>query len=531
MPRNILVPASLPRADVCIVGAGVAGIALARCLRNRGFRVRLLESGGVDHQPAAQDLNHGISEDENYPFVASRSRGFGGTSRLWYGACIPLDPADFNLRNWLAHSGWPISFDDLAPYYEGTRAFFGLPDLEPARRSIELAPCHRDGLVAKVVAHSDPVDLGRKYRAELENSAAVQLSLNTTVTALRLDPAGDRISHLEIAAPNGERASVEADTFVLACGGIENARLLLASGTDVPGGVGNRHDVVGRYHMEHPLRAVGVLPVGTHGPALRAFTDRGLAGGLDVIGTIGLSPQIRAQHGLLDMHLRVFRFHVLEAAAPVIRGKEGWRGLAPKTDSRRVEALRSLGAAMRPEVSRYLAWHFFGKLFRRTPFDHVRFTAFLEQEPDPENRITLGKRRDRFGQPLPHLTWRESDFMRDSHRRSMEFLDREFQACGFGDLNYRGDEIAYLESYNQYGLHHMGSTRMSDDPRRGVVDRDCRVHGMHNLFIAGSSVFPTGGAANPTWTIAALAARLADHLTARRRGSTPLPGHLVEKKE
>jgi choline dehydrogenase-like flavoprotein len=529
VPRDIAVPAGLPRADVCIVGAGVAGIALALGLRDRGFRVLLLESGGVDHEPAAQDLNHGTSEDDGYPFVASRSRGLGGTSRLWYGACIPLDPADFEARDWLAHSGWPIGADALAPHYERTRALFGLPDLAPARRDIEGTPFHRKGLAAKVVAHSDPVDLGRKYRAELENSGSVQLRLGATVTALRLGPEGDLISHLEIAASNGERAHVQADKVVLACGGIENARLLLASGADVCGGIGNRHDLVGRYHMEHPMRAVGILPVGRRGQALRPFTDRGLAGGLDVIGTVGLSPEIRARHGLLDLHLRVFRFHPLEATAPVIRGKEGWRGLSYGTARSRFAALGQLGSALRPAVPRYLAWHALGKLFRRTPFDHVRFTAFLEQEPDPENRITLGKRRDRFGQPLPHLTWRESGFMRDSHRRSLQLLDTEFQTCGFGRLQHRDDEIAFLEGYHQYGLHHMGSTRMSDDPRQGVVDRDCRVHGIRNLFIAGSSVFPTGGAANPTWTIAALAARLADHLAAQRRPTAP-PGLLLESK-
>lgn len=278
------------------------------------------------------------------------------------------------------------------------------------------------------------------------------------------------------------------------------------------------------------MRAVGILPVGSQGPALRPFTDRGLAGGLDVIGTVGLSREVRERHGLLDLHLRVFRFHPLEASAPVIRGKEGWRRLSSGTEGSRLSAIGPLGAALRPAVPRYLAWHVLGKLFRRTPFDHVRFTAFLEQEPDPENRITLGERRDRYGQPLPHLTWRESGFMRDSHQRSLELLDAEFRNCGFGRLQHREDEIAYLEGYHQYGLHHMGSTRMSDDPRQGVVDRDCRVHGIRNLFIAGSSVFPTGGAANPTWTIAALAARLAHHLAAQRRPSAPPPGLLLESK-
>lgn len=509
-PEGVLAP------DICIVGAGVAGITLALRLRGKGLRILLLESGDHSHGAAAQDLNDGLSNDPDYPFTGSRSRGFGGTSRLWYGACIPLDPADFTPRDWLAQSGWPLAAADLAPHYRATRAIFGLPDLDHAEADLRDTAFHGDGLEAKVVAISAPTDLGRRYWPDLSRDPDILCRLDATVTALHLAPCGTRIGHLDVRSATGERLRVAAGEVILACGGIENARLLLASNAETPEGIGNRHDVVGRYHMEHPMRGVGVLPVGDRGRGLLGFVERGWAGGVDVLGTFGLSREMRDRHGLLDMHLRVYRFHPAEATAPVIAGKRAAQRL------RGPDGWRHAGTMIRSALARgvphYLAWHLAGKLSPRTPFHHVRFTAFLEQEPQAENRITLSDTRDRFGCPLPHLFWRESDFMADSHARSLALLAGIFAARGFGRLGHGKEETAFLSVYDKHGLHQMGSTRMHTDPRFGVVDRDCRVHGLQNLHIAGSSVFPTGGAANPTWTIAALANRLADTLLARPGG-------------
>lgn len=522
-------PPCLLQADVCVVGAGVAGLALALRLSERNLRVLLLESGDLRHGADAQVLNDGVSEDGDYPFRASRSRGFGGTSRLWYGACIELDPCDFGRRAWLPFSGWPIAAGDVGPYYEATRPLFSIPELATAAREIEATPFHGGGLEAKVVAHSNPRDLGRRFWPRIAASSNVECRFDATVTHLHHSKDGRRLDRLVARSRAGETMSVVAEHFVLACGGIENARLLLASPGAEGRGVGNRRDTVGRYHMEHPMRACGFLPVGAKSRALVPFTDRETAGGIDVIGTFGLSREIRERHGLLDMHLRVFRFHALETRPSVIAGKAAMRRIARGGTGRMQAAARLLRSAAAPAAMRYLAWHAAGKLSRRAPFDHVRFTAFLEQEPDPENRITLDGRRDRFGVPLPRLSWRESDFMRQSHRRSLDLLARAFLDNGLGRFVHDQARTDFLSHYDQYGLHQMGSTRMSDDPRSGVVDGNCRVHGMTNLFMAGSSVFPTGGAANPTWTIAALAFRLGDHIS-DRRGSLAAPDRSISSE-
>lgn len=207
---------------------------------------------------------------------------------------------------------------------------------------------------------------------------------------------------------------------------------------------------------------------------------------------------------MLDLHLRCYRYSLLEDLKPIVEGKRA----AVDTAGR----MRSAMGALRPVTLKYLAWHGSNKLWRKAHFDHIRLMAFVEQEPDLENRITLGNCRDTFGQRLPFLRYSESWLMRESVKRSMCVLGDALAAAGFPGLRHGEDALSHLKGYNAYGLHQMGSTRMANDPRFGVVDKDCRVHGMANLFVTGSSVFPTGGAANPTWTIAALSLRLADEL-------------------
>lgn len=496
--------------DICIIGAGISGLALARRLQGSGLKVLILESGDRTHGPAAQELNQGTSNAPGYPFVSGQSRGFGGTSRLWYGACIPLGAEDFRARPWLPGSGWPITRDDLAPHYEATRALFAIPATESAERLLQQTPFHGQGLCTKAVAHAGARDLGRSQWKTLSRAPNVEVRLTTTVTALRADPCSNRVTKAQVRGPGGAVSQIYARHFVLACGGIENSRLLLASNTDYPAGLGNQHDLVGRYHMEHPIRSVAVLDLRGIGQALRGFLDRGFCNGDDTLGTLCLAPELREQHGLLDMHLRAFRFHPAEMTDAVVGTKRAFLGLEQAGSPSSIA--RFLAAGLARGVPRYALWHMASKLSGAVPFSHIRFAAFHEQEPEAHNRITLGPQRDRYGVPLPHLEWSESTRMQESHRRSLELFAAAFRAQGFGRLHYGAETESYLSIYDQYGFHHMGTTRMHPDPKQGVVDANSKVHGLANLYVAGGSVFPTGGAANPSWTIAALADRLGRHL-------------------
>ncbi len=426
------------KADICIVGAGAAGLAMVQKLADTGLTVLLVESGGLRDKLAAQALSGGTSNHADYPFTESRARAFGGTTVRWAGACIALDRADFEPRSWLAHSGWPISLDDLAPYDCEAAGIFGIPSSHSLQAQLDRSPFHGYDLESKIVFYSTPLNLGRKYRRLVRRSATVTCLLNGSVTELKLDASAQSIERLEIRCLTGHRLTVQARATILATGGIENARLLLASNATQAAGIGNRYDVVGRYYMEHPIKPVGILPVGARYRAAVAFTNRLRSGGALAQGTLGLSRECREREQLLDMHLRFYRYHLLEETDPVIAAKA--LGTGPG-DTSRFEALGRFWRTHRGTIATsavpYAAWHFWNKFYRRARFDHLRFTAFVEQEPDPENRITLSREKDPFGKPLAHLHSHQSNVMTDSILRTLGLMQTAFRRQGFGELRYR----------------------------------------------------------------------------------------------
>lgn len=510
--------------DLCVVGAGPAGLSLALRLSQCGLRVVLLESGGMTLCDENRTLSTGVADDEDYPFTTSRARAFGGSAAIWYGACIEFEPDDVDRRSWIAGSGWPITYSEITGNYKSARRFFSLPEPGDFEKRLEKSRFHGDGLSARSLSFGKTVNLGKLCRDRIQRDPGIACLLQATVTSINASTCGQHIQSLTFRLQDGSTHVLRAGAFVLACGGIENARLLLASRDRHSRGLGNAHDVVGRYHMEHPMRSVGILPVPRGGRDLAVFTNATRVSGGSFQATFGLSKATRARAGLLNLHLRCYRYHPLEATLSVIAGKQALtelgQGRLPP------EGFAGLISAASPRSARYLAWHCWNKSFRNARFDYLRFVAFLEQEPDPENRITLASERDDYSIPLPRLFWRESDRMRASVAKSLSLLDAAFKRRGLPGLVTDRASIEHLDGYGGYGFHHMGSTRMSHSPRFGVVDRDCRVFGLSNLFVAGSSVFPTGGAANPTLTIVALAERLALHLTDRARaGQLAHPSH------
>lgn len=502
-----LPPDEVLDADICIIGAGAAGLSLIHGLAGRGLRIVLLESGGQTDKRALDHLSAGRSNHPDYPFEATRARGFGGTTARWTGACIPLDPVDFTARPWLAHSGWPISADDLVPFYTAARAIYGLPPVSDD--PVPVGPFGSHATCQKTVWFSNPLNLAKRFSSVVEHDTNIRCVLHFTVAELTTAESGLSVDRAKLILSNGKTAAVTAKIFVLATGGIENARLMLNSRDRHPSGLGNAHDTVGRFHMEHPIRAVGTLALDIDKNAALPFTNRSPSGSTTSEQTFGLSADVRNREHLLDLHIRLFRYTPAEAHPAVVDGKvaatkPGLTGLARYIR----QNARHLPATILP----YLGWHLRNKLLKNARFDHVRLTAFVEQEPDPTNRITLSSERDAYGVPLPHLHLRESAAMAVSIARSMVVLEQDFARRGIGRLLHRAQDIQHLAHYSKYGLHQMGATRMSNDPRSGVVDHNLCVHNVNNLFISGSSVFPTGGAANPTFTISALSLRLAEHL-------------------
>jgi choline dehydrogenase-like flavoprotein len=528
-------------ADICIVGAGAAGIAIAHAFIGTPVRVCLLESGGLAGERRSQALYEGYSTG-GLPIDpgTSRMRAFGGSCNLWGGGCIPLSALDLSARDWVSHSGWPISAAELKPYYLRARAICGIETHAIDDNGFASPPAtppiafDADKLVNQIFIRA-PVLFGRDYLRELERAANITMLLHANLLELDVAPDGESVQAARIGSLSGRRGSIRARHYVLACGGIENARLLLLSDTVVPGGPGNAQGLVGRYFMDHPSGKLGAIVSGASDRLVRPY-DRERARGSVPLPEICLSEHAQRAHRLLNG-----RVHPFAVEGPVPRGVRALRGLRkamrPADDSEGSRLEADLLAATRNEalpepgmatgsraglalqlglgagdVARALVRKWIDKPVVRS--SHVDLVGYFEQAPNPDSRITLGSDRDALGQRKVCVDWRITELDRHTYRTAAHLFGEELaRACGGRFLPEPWVDADDGTPPRVHGTaHHLGTTRMADDPRHGVVDRHCRVHGMDNLHIAGSSVFPTGGWAFPTFTIVALSLRLADRL-------------------
>jgi choline dehydrogenase-like flavoprotein len=478
---------------VCIVGAGAAGITLARALRGSGFATVLLEAGGFELEADTQELYGGASVGlPYYRLDFTRLRYLGGTTNHWTGWCRPLDPIDFEARSWVPNSGWPLSRSELDPYYGRAQEVVELGPLDYSAESwaerlgCSVLPLDPTLATSVLWQFSPPTKFGKRYRAELEQSPDVQTILHANVVHLETDPAGKRATAVRAVTLEGKRLTVRPQVVVLALGAIENARLLLASADAGSSALRSPHDVVGRYFIEHPHANLGVL--------FTSASERDLALYRDVHRCEHAPPAaVRCALSIPEERVREERLFGFSAA------------LEPRVESPAVG--RELQAAVRSlvrDVQRLrveTSYQLFGR---------------IEQAPDPSSRVTLGEERDRLGMRRVVLDWRISAESRAQVRRCMELLAAGVGKARLGRIYSfpHARDPSHRARWPEVigGHHHMGTTRMGQDPRTSAVDRDLKLHGVENLYVAGSSVFPTGGFSNPTLTIVALALRLGDHL-------------------
>jgi choline dehydrogenase-like flavoprotein len=519
-------------ADVCIIGGGAAGVTLADALVAQGREVLMLESGGLDHEPAIQELMRGESIGFPYYDLAdSRLRFLGGTTTIWGGRCAQLDRIDFERRPWVAHSGWPIGKDELAPWYARAQAALELPVIECDDALWERhglwRPPWSSGLIGSAFWQFDTAGdrFATKQPRRIKDSPKARILLHASVTDIRLNPAGTAVDAVAFANPGGGRGTARARAYVLAAGGIENPRLLLASNGVQAAGVGNGHDLVGRFFMEHP-HARGARIETPHVRRMLAALPRVYRRDGAYFAAVGLPARaLQEREGLLNSAFTIAaRQHPGARMAAAKRLFLGLRDdLAPGKANRALWHLyRRAVLRVREHIGPAIAW----ANVRRGAYG-LYTVIRAEQAPNPDSRVTLTGERDALGMPRVALDWRLSPIDKGSVRVTMEALDGELRRLDLGTctpepwLAEDGPEWEVdplISNHPIGGFHHMGTTRMAASPRAGVVDADCRVHGVANLYVAGSSVFPTGGWANPTLTIVALALRLADHLGRRRAG-------------
>lgn len=505
-------------ADVCVIGGGAAAIVLTHELDNSDIQTLVIESGGFQTNQDVQSLSKGDTLGETYCLSESRPRQFGGGTSAWGGLFQPLDPADFEQRDWIPNSGWPITRAGLDPYYARAQEIFFLPSMdyyEPAkavttRSSAALLP-DTDVLQTSVLHKmGNPYAHRPQYWKQIKRSKNVDIVIHSNVVELCADRSAQIVNEVRVKTLQGKEFFVKARYFILAAGGIENARLLLASNQVQEAGLGNEHDLVGRNFMEHPYVRLGTVK--SNRIDLTFYADGSWLRGSKIIPFLQLKPDVRAHHRLLGLKVEVCRLFPADGKRGIEAAKKLVIGLLNRQMPPDVLA-NGLKVATAPH-------HCLQFLIHRMSVSRVAalrwnapvlLLAALEQAPVPTNRVVLTGERDDLGERKAALHFRVTDLDWDSFHRSIALIDAELRELGL-ERQEKIPEPMASELQVPFGRHHMGTTRMHPDPKQGVVDENCRVHGVANLFVASSSVFPTGGHANATFTIAALTIRLADHL-------------------
>lgn len=512
--------------DLCIVGGGAAGITLARAFINSGIRVALLESGGEQPDPATQDLYAGSDVGRPYDiFQDSRVRYFGGTTNRWGGAWCDLpSPLDFEARDGVPYSGWPFPLSELEPWYRRAQPIlrlgpygYTLADWGIAAEDIP-DPFLGPHFNVRVLQQGPTTRFGQHYGPELRQAANVTVYLNANALRLDANENGGPVRQVDVGVLPDGRFAVRARIFIVACGGIENARLLLLSKNAAGVGLGNEYGLVGRFFMLHLEYASAAIVL--RNPHANLMFQTGENGAIykrigakrRFVSYISVSDQTRRERDLPAMRLR-FQYPrppEIDALRRLVLPQE--RG------GNRMRDLASVIRAV-PGLTRYVSGRLrYGRNMPPSPLAAIplRFTA--EQMPNPESRITIGNDRDIFGLRKVVVDWRLTAEDQRGVVIGKRLLQTELARTGFGDLQSTIPEGEGEWPSDMRGdQHHMGTTRMARDPRLGVVDENCRVHGVENLYMAGCSVFATGGTFNPTYTILTLALRLADHVKQRLR--------------
>ncbi|MES1215910.1 MAG: GMC family oxidoreductase [Bacteroidota bacterium] len=500
---------SLIEGDICIIGAGAAGISMALEWMNTPYKVILLEGGGFEYDPQVQELYAGKTTGQHYyPLKSARLHYFGGTTGHWAGFCSTFDEIDFMKRDWVEHSGWPISRKDLDPFYARAQKNaelgpyeYGLAYWQQQDPTLIPLPFDEKVIWNKIWQFSPPTRFGDKYKDAIVKAKNIHLYTYANVTDIKANENVSSITGVTIKNHEGKTQQVKAKYFVLACCSIQNARLLLAANSQASKGLGNDNDNVGRYFMEHLEIKSAELYLTKPNPLKLYSLNYGVT---KARAELAITREKQEEHKILNGTVSFTPSEFAKNMKPMI---EIWKEEDPR---RSVDSLMASFYKAAEEAAKTPA--------EKQNKTYELFTR-IEQAPNPASRVTLDTEKDALGVPRATLHWELTAFEKRSIRKIYELLGQQVGRAGIGRVKL----MEFLEeaedhswpSFAGAGWHHMGTTRMSDDPKRGVSDANCQVHGISNLFTAGASNYVTAAAPNPTLTLIALTIRLSDHLKER----------------
>jgi choline dehydrogenase-like flavoprotein len=534
--------------DVAIVGAGAVGVALATRLAGRVGRIALIEAGGPRYE-LDQQLNFfkadEVADRRHPPTQLNRRRMLGGTTSVWGGRCIPLDPDDFIPGP--GRSGWPVAFDEVAAHYPHALDFLdaGAPDftISAALRTPSGLLSHTtdsDVLLDRIERFSKPTNVWGKWGATLAKTEQVTVLHGAACTEILASPDGNRVLGLRLVTRSNKSLKVLAPIVVLACGGLETPRLLLASRSIRSCGLGNEHDLVGRFYMTHLVGSGGHLRLASP-KAGRELDYATTSDGVYVRRLMLLSPAVRRREGLFNIVFRpdipqigdpshrdsilsamylVKRFIIAEYARRLVADGDscGVAGWCEHVANVALGFPRLAGFGVDWMRRRTFAKRKLPSVFLVRPDGNYPLEFNAEQSPDSESRVLLGSDLCPNGIPRLAVRWRvtEGDLALICH--AYQVLRTAFKSNGFGEIQLDPDmpERIRTSVVAQAG-HHIGTVRMGQDARTGVVDRYGEVWETKGLFVAGAALFPTSGFANPTLSAVALAFYVAEHLLQRLR--------------
>jgi choline dehydrogenase-like flavoprotein len=529
--------------DVCIIGAGPAGTTLAREFINTGLKVNLLESGGETPDFEVYKLSEGtISGHMNEPLEQMYLRQIGGTANnfilqtavnQWGYRYTPLEEIDFEQRDAVPYSGWPLCKSELDPYYARVQS---LCDIGPYDYSaaywthgdMQPLPLNPNKVHNSVFMFGPTAKFRQEFPEQIKQSSNVQIFTYATVVELLCSDDGLSVASALVRTFEGKEIYFKAKKFIITANALQTPRLLLSSTRHYAKGIGNQHDNVGRYYMDHCLVPSGsFIPYDSKLINTLGFYDMQALHGVSALGKLMLSPNIMRDEGLVNFAAMFFPVELSQVDTDAMNSvallhnhltyktwpKDLWKHLfnAFKGRNRVFRAFYEKARYNVPILTSLARGGWSKAASNHKKYDRLELTALTEQSPNPENRLILTDEKDALAcyKVKVRYVWSDKDVANIT--RAQQIMAEALEETGLG--RYEPPKLPAESVKSLGGTHHMmGTTRMSDDPKHGVVDRNCKVHGILNLFIAGSAVFPTGGYANPTLTNLAISIRVADHV-------------------